>query len=179
MIVYLDMDGVLADFFGGLCKKFEVEHWKQIPDIDRAIDSLKGTDFFFQLEPFREKEFRSGVGIVSLSYELIRFVRNLTGDNWGICSAPLRGDVSNSSYWKRRWLDKYDWMPPVQNCIFESNKEKYAVSEIDGTPNILVDDKPSKVAKWNAAGGIGIRYQADEDDLWEYLMPKLKESYIK
>ena len=35
MIIYLDMDGVLADFFGRLEEKFDVTHWKDIKDIER------------------------------------------------------------------------------------------------------------------------------------------------
>lgn len=28
MKLYLDMDGVIADFFGSLEKKFDVDHWE-------------------------------------------------------------------------------------------------------------------------------------------------------
>jgi len=178
MTVYLDMDGVLADFFGGLEKRFDTAHWKNLTNIERYLDALKNTDFFYTLEPFREEKFRSGVGIVSLSHELVKFVNNLTDGDWGICSSPLRGDDYNSAYWKRRWLNKYQWEPPIaENLIFTANKHKYATSAITGMPNILVDDKPSNIDRWNQAGGIGIRYQANQDDLFEYLFPLLEEKY--
>ena len=32
MKIYLDMDGVIADFFGGLQKYYGVDHWKNLPD---------------------------------------------------------------------------------------------------------------------------------------------------
>jgi hypothetical protein len=48
------------------------------------------------------------------------------------------------------------------------------MDRIDGKPNVLVDDKPDNVGRWTAKGGIGIRYQANEDSL-----VSLKQKLIK
>ena len=154
MKIYLDMDGVLADFFSGLEERFNVEHWKQIPKTEESIMGLKGTDFFNQLEPYPS------------TIELVNFVQTLVGDDkWGICSSPLRGDRDNSAYWKRVWLTRHFIMPDVSNLIFTGRKEQFATDKFDGTPNVLVDDKPDNVSRWVAKGGIGIRYQANQDNL--------------
>ena len=157
MKLYLDMDGVIADFFGGLEKKYNTKHWKQIPKLEESIIALQGTDFFNTLELYPS------------SMELVKFVQNLVGDDWGICSSPLRGDRDNSAYWKRVWLQRHGWMPEVENCIFTSNKHKYAINRLTGEPNILVDDKQDNIIRWRTAGGIGIRYQADEDDVFDLI----------
>ena len=163
MKIYLDMDGVLVDFFGGLEKYFDVPHWKQIPKTEESIMSLKGTDFFNTLEPYPSAN------------ELVNFVINLTGeDGWGINSSPLRGDRDNSAFWKRTWLTRHFIMPRVENLIFTGRKEQFAVGRFDGKPNVLIDDKPDNISRWNAKGGIGIRYQANEDSLVE-----LKQKLIK
>ena len=39
--IYLDMDGVIADFFGALEKHYKVEHWKDLPNIEET-QRLKG-----------------------------------------------------------------------------------------------------------------------------------------
>ena len=36
-MTYIDMDGVIADFFGGLAKEFNVNHWKDIPTQQEVI----------------------------------------------------------------------------------------------------------------------------------------------
>ena len=48
--IYLDMDGVLADFFGGLAKFYGVEHWKMVKE--DKIYGLKGSNFFHTLDAF-------------------------------------------------------------------------------------------------------------------------------
>ena len=162
MKLYLDMDGVIADFFGGLEKRFDVAHWKEIPKTEESIMGLKGTNFFDTLELYPS------------SVELVDFVKTLVGKDYGICSSPLRGDRDNSAYWKRIWLTRNFLMPSVENLIFTGQKERYAVNRFDGKPNILVDDKPDNVSRWIAKGGIGIRYQANEDSL-----VTLKQKLIK
>jgi hypothetical protein len=150
MTIYVDMDGVIADFFKELASHHGVDHWKDIPDKEESIRQLQGTDFFGRLPKFKTSD------------ELIEFVDEVTDGKWCILSSPLRGDYDNSSFWKQEWLAKHGYKP--KEAIFTGRKEKYAV-KADGTPNILIDDRHQNIDRWIKAGGIGIRYQANEHTL--------------
>ena len=163
MTVYLDMDGVIADFFSLLAQENDSDHWKSIKNIERSLNEIRNTDFFYRIPEFPE------------TAEIVRQVKTLSDGDWGICSSPLRNDVNNSAYWKRRWLEDKGFMPDdLEKCIFTSNKHKYAISRLTGEPNILIDDKLDNILRWNNAGGIGIRFQCNEDDV-EYLVDELKK----
>ena len=177
-MIYLDMDGVIADFFGGLEEKFGVDHWKSLSWKEEVFAKLKGTDFFARLPVFGKQDRRSESIAV---HNLVKVIAEDNGIDWGICSSPLRGDEYNSAYHKRNWLQEWDFMPNnIDNCIFTSNKPKYAWSYKDLLPNVLIDDKPQNIKAWKDAGGIGIRFQANEDDIdyleWE-LLEAMKERY--
>ena len=161
MTIYLDMDGVIANFFEALAEKNNVNHWKSIKDVEKALVDIWGTDFFYNIEPFHE------------SQTIIEMVKRESKGDWGICSSPLRGDSYNSAYWKREWLTAHDWLPNIEKLIFTANKHKYATQRLSGKPNILIDDKPDNIKRWEKAGGIGIRFQTDQDD-WEFLEAELK-----
>lgn len=166
------MDGVIADFFSSFAKHYKVEHWKSIVDKEKALLGLKNTDWFYNLPTFSEEN-------TCLSTKIVKFTKKISkryGHDWGICSSPIRDDHNNSAFWKRLWLVKHGFMPAVENCIFTSNKHHYAYDKLDGRPNILIDDKPENITRWENAGGIGIRFQCDKDDIEEYLFPNVIEA---
>lgn len=167
-MIYMDMDGVIADFFSALAWNEGVSHWKDIDNVEKAISKLANTEFFYNIPVFREND-------TNVSYKIVELVKDAASLNdlkWGICSSPLCGDEYNSAYWKREWLTFHGYMPDVQDCIFTQTKEKYAFSIHDRKPNILIDDKPENIYNFRKAGGLAIRFQANEDDI-EYLEAEL------
>ena len=156
-IVYLDMDGVLADFFGGVEFLYGVEHWKQLTndktkDLKKeVISKITGTDFFAVLPKFPTAD------------GLIDMVKKFTGGNFSINTSPLRGDHENSAKYKRLWIQNNIETP--DSIVVTGRKETYAKDKASGTPNILIDDRPINIQKWQAAGGYGILYQANRDSL--------------
>jgi len=158
--IFLDMDGVLADFFSEYAKLAGVPadvksgraDYRNIPAELRepVIAKMRGTDFFHRLPKFPSAD------------RLVAMVVKIFG-YYNICSSPLRGDNQNSEAMKRAWIaDNLDPQPRVIRIT--GRKGKYAKQQ-DGTPNILVDDRNTVLTEWEQSGGIGIKYQADEDGL--------------
>jgi len=152
MNIYLDMDGVIADFFTELARHYNVNHWKDLPEKNESVKALKGTDFFERLPKFPTSD------------ELVEFIHELTNGNWYILSAPLRDDYDHSISLKRKWLANHGYTP--KDAYFSSVKEKYAVNE-NGQSNILIDDREEKLKAWTQNHGIGILYQANKHSLKE------------
>jgi len=167
--VYLDMDGVLADFFGGVEKLYGVQHWKDLTsdktkDLKKeVIDRITGTDFFATLPKFPTAD-----GLIDL-------VKKFTGGTFSINTSPLMGDHENSGKYKKVWISNNIEAPA--ETIVTGRKETYAKDKASGTPNILIDDRPVNIQKWQAAGGYGILYQANRDQLNK--VQKGLEDYVK
>ena len=157
-IVYVDMDGVLADFFGGVEKLYGVEHWKDLTSSkdegglkQEVINRITGTDFFATLPEFPTSD------------QLIAMVKKFTGGTFSILTSPLRGDHENSTKYKKLWINQHIANP--EQVIVTGRKEAYAKDKASGTPNILIDDRPTNIERWQNAGGYGILYQANRDQL--------------
>jgi len=156
-IVYLDMDGVLADFFGGVEKLYGVSHWKELTsdktkDLKQeVINKITGTDFFATLPKFPYAD------------QLIAMVKKFTGGTFSILTSPLRGDHEVSSKYKKLWINQHIENP--DQTIITGRKESYAKDKASGTPNILIDDRPINIQRWQGAGGYGILYQANKDTI--------------
>ena len=167
--VYIDMDGVLADFFGGVEKLYGVSHWKELTsdktkDLKQeVINKITGTDFFATLPKFDSAD------------ALIDMVKDYTGGKFSINTSPLRGDNENSGKYKKVWISNNIEQP--DEIIVTGRKEAFAKDKASGTPNILIDDRPTNIQRWEAAGGHGILYQANRDPLTK--VKKGLEDYAK
>ena len=106
---------------------------------------------------------------------LIEMVKKFTGGKFSINTSPLRGDHENSAKYKKVWISNNIEQP--DDIIVTGRKESYAKDKGTGTPNILIDDRPINIQKWQAAGGYGILYQANRDQLTK--VQKGLEDYAK
>ena len=148
--VYLDMDGVLADFFGEWAKLAGVEHYKDIDNAEEKLQLVRDHPTFWIDLP-----------LLTHAKALIQTVVKNYGE-YRICSKPLEGDT-RSEPGKLQWIKKHlSGMPPVE-VILTADKARFAKN--DGYPNILVDDYGVNINSWKAAGGIGIKY---EDQLFDH-----------
>jgi 5'(3')-deoxyribonucleotidase len=148
-IVYIDMDGVLADFFGEVAREHDVSYWREIHRKDLGIDQIaKEPGFFADLPPMPN------------AGHLMKGSIQLSG-KYSILSSPLLSNVEDSSKEKSEWLNKYLVAHPPRAIIFDHEKYKFA-RQADGTPNILIDDWDTNIKLWESNGGIGILYK-DKD----------------
>lgn len=138
----VDMDGVLADFVGGICKVHGVENPYKDPKNAGVWDiwTLLGMsvkefwkpceyDFWMNLEPTREFSAYSMAGIVITS----------PSQNHGC----VEGKVA--------WLKKYMPCLKREDIIFASGKHHLARPGWQ-----LIDDNDKNINAWREAGGQGI-----------------------
>lgn len=153
--LYLDMDGVQADFFGAWAEKHGVNHWKAIQNKEGEIEQLANStseqvyDFFRNLKPLAGGQ------------EIIKWLHT-NKIPFTVLSAPLRGPYADASKKaKKDWLDQYN--PGTSgNAIFTSGKQKYAIT--NGIQNVLVDDFGPYCQKFSDAGGIVVKHEDETED---------------
>ena len=157
---YVDMDGVIADFFPYLALEFGVNHWKDIPTQVDVIERLSGTDFF------------SRIPIFPTTIKFLHMVERYTKGRWSILSTPLKGDEENSSKHKDIWLDQvfsYAFDNDFNKKRFYSDKKWMWATDTgeisSGWANLLIDDRPTNLEEFKQHGGFTIRYQANESKL--------------
>lgn len=168
--LYLDMDGVQADFFGAWSKRSGVDHWKAIANKEKDIEELANSsekevyDFFYNLKP------------LSGGMQVISWLR-MNRIPYTVLSAPLRGKYADISIRaKRDWLDKYH-PESSATAIFTDKKFRYAMT--GGVPNVLVDDYGKYLNAWGSSGGIPVKHedQYEEPDTGANTIAKLEKIY--
>jgi len=172
--LYLDMDGVQADFFTAWANwhgnKFGMSHVERYKDIgskeqrEQSISELsaEGPEFI--------QNFFATLPTLSGGQKLVRW---LTQNRipFTVLSAPLRGMHAPSIAGKKTWLDAHN--PGTSGtAIFTGDKARMATQ--GGQPNILVDDFKKYINAWDNAGGIGILYR---DDMVDDVISQLEQIY--
>jgi 5'(3')-deoxyribonucleotidase len=141
--VYLDLDGVLADFFGEWAKLDGKDHYKDIDNPEAKLQLVREHPTFWTNLP-----------LLPHARELVRHVIKEFGSYY-ICSTPLTGDP-RSEPGKLAWVGMHFSDMPPKHIELTHNKAEFAT--LGGNPCILVDDYGRNVNSWQSSGGIGIKY---------------------
>lgn len=154
--IYLDMDGVLADFDRGVKELCGLAPHGQVGNTDKddemMWEAIKNVGHFYDklellpgaLEMYKELSSRYDVEILSAIPKPSR----------GIESA---GDDKIS--WAHRLLS-----PELKvNIVYRRDKKDY----VTGPDCILIDDLEKNINEWNECGGTGIRFVSAENTLVE------------
>jgi 5'(3')-deoxyribonucleotidase len=151
--VFLDLDGVLADFFSELWDMYQAQKnedaWENIKHEltparqNKLVNSIENASDFF-----------ANLGMLEGGKKVLEYL-NKNNIPFTILSSPLRGERKEDSIeGKRIWLKKHGLGSVPQ--IFTHDKAAYA--KTNGVPNILIDDFGKNISAWKKAGGIGIKH---------------------
>lgn len=168
--LYLDMDGVQADFFGAWAKIHGKTNYKDIGDKlsrEQSITNLntRGPQFI--------EEFFATLPVLSGGQRIVEWIKK-NRVPYTVLSAPLRGNEEASIRGKLTWLDQYN-PGSSQDAIFTNNKAQHAVTS---QPNVLVDDYGKYVDLWQDAGGIAVKHEDRNTDETLARLEKVYAPYL-
>ena len=139
--IYLDMDGVLADFVQGVWDLCGIG----TDDDDAMWAALKEVDNFYnKLEP------------MDGALEMVEALIAKYGDKCEILSAAPKPDrqIPEAEQDKRDWVKKY--IGDIKANIVHAKVDK--IPYCTGPDCILIDDTKENIDNWEAAGGTGILF---------------------
>lgn len=155
-MIYIDMDGVLADFDRGIIELCHIEKHDQEDQDDVKIDAMwdavrRVPHFYDRLEPMP--------GALDMFDELKRIsggrVEILTG-----LPKPWR-NIPDSAADKIKWARRYFSDSIKVNAVIREDKIKFCT----GPSDILIDDLRSNINDWIQHGGTGILYHSPEQTI--------------
>jgi hypothetical protein len=139
--IYIDMDGVIADFSKRYKEKFHVtpEETRNNKEFNSYFDKFISDGEFSTLD------------LMPDATELLNFVSELDTPKEILSSTARPQNHGMIAPQKQMWLNKHNIHYKANFVPGKSLKYKYATSN-----SIIIDDTQSVIDDWNKAGGIGI-----------------------
>ena len=169
-VIYLDMDGVVADFVGGM----ERAHGRKFltPDLPRPVpyrmeevwgltddefwEPARGEEFWLNLQPLAHAEVLVGHCIGRVGAANVAFL--------SAASQP------EAVYGKVRWLERH--FPAISDHLVFT-KKKYLIAHREA---VLIDDYAANIASFREAGGAAITFPQPWNDQHEHAHQPVAET---
>jgi len=148
--IYLDMDGVVADFD----QRFRSLSGMEPSEFE---DKFGKNEFWDFIDVEHKLRFWIGIPVMDGAKELVDYVSK---HDYEMLTAPSARKESRLG--KRLWIRNHigDVFPSKPKINFEKSKEKHLIKPELTNFDILIDDKQYIIDNWNNAGGTGILYQS-------------------
>ncbi len=148
--IFLDMDGVLADFLSGVAKPEMIGH-------ALTNDAYGHNEYDLRKEELTNKRLFAKLEPMSDMYDLIAYVKHCELP-WEILTAAGKVNRELVVYDKNEWIRKHVDPCVVVTCTM-GGKQKAAFAN---KGYVLVDDRLENIEAWEKAGGIGILHTTAE-----------------
>ena len=156
--IYIDMDGVLADFAKGVHELCGVEA-EQKQDEDPEKDNLMWEQVK-KIDHFYDK-----LDMMRGANEMFHMLYETFGDKFEILTGipKARRGILNAAEDKKIWVRRLLSKKIVVNTVYKDEKKNF----VKGEGSILIDDLEQNIAEWREAGGTGILHVSPEQTIEE------------
>ena len=146
--IFIDMDGVLADFLRGVEKPEYIGH-------PLTNDDAGHTEYDLRKEELTNKRLFANLPPMVDMYDLIGYVKH-TNLPWEILTAAGVVNRELVVHDKNEWLKRYVDPSVVVTCTMTGTQK--AAFAFEGS--VLIDDRQKNIDAWEEAGGIGIVHES-------------------
>lgn len=156
-VLYLDMDGVVADFDKFALQNLtprdlKLKNWsEQLSKIDH---------FFLKLAP------------TPYARKLFNLAKSVADDVQFLTALPSKGHWPHAMEDKTQWARKH-FGDDVQVNFGPYSKDKWKHA---APGDILIDDRPDNIAQWNSVGGNGILHHYENYDRTAQLLHNIVDN---